>query len=62
MLSIIFGRDRHTQLWLPFLPYVLRYLVTHEAVHLPILKSFVEDKKIQVVGGISQSGRAELLT
>src|SRR6516165_2869191 len=24
------GRDRHTQLWLPFLPCVLRYLVTHE--------------------------------
>jgi hypothetical protein len=57
-------RDRHTQLWLPFLPCVLRYLVTHEAVHLAILKSFVEDKKIQVVGGIYQlrSGRVELLT
>src|SRR6516225_4695892 len=48
------GRHRHTQLWLSFLPYVLRYLVTHEAVHLVILKSFVKDKKIQVVGCIYQ--------
>ena len=32
MLSISSGRDRHTQLWLPFLPCALRYLVTHEAV------------------------------
>jgi len=42
-----------------------RFLVTHEAAHLAILKSFVEDKKTQVVGGIYhqlRSGRVELLT
>ena len=60
MLSIIFGPPQ-AYTTLAIFP-TLRYLVTHEAVHLVILKSFVEDKKIQVVGGISQSGRAELLT
>src|SRR5262249_31201281 len=33
------GRDRHTQLWLPFLPCLLRCLVTHDAAHHAILKS-----------------------
>ena len=52
MLSIIFGPPQ-AYTTLAIFP-TLRYLVTHEAVHLVILKSFVEDKKIQVVGCIYQ--------
>ena len=54
MLSIIFGPPQAYTTLAIFPTLRAPISVTHEAVHLVILKSFVEDRKIQVVGCLYQ--------